>query len=140
VRKKTNWLIVHSSATPPHMDIGVKEIKRWHVERGFTTTGYHFVIRRNGLMEVGRAIAEQGAHVFGRNNDSVGICLVGGVNKERAAENNFTEEQFEQLKIILEALLKVYPDAKVRGHRDFANTDCPSFDAVTWANARGLPT
>jgi N-acetyl-anhydromuramyl-L-alanine amidase AmpD len=83
-------LVVHCSDSPDSMDIGVDAIRRWHTDkppqgRGWADIGYHAVIRRNGLIENGRAEngdsilegKEIGAHVQGHNSDSLAICLVG---------------------------------------------------------------
>jgi N-acetylmuramoyl-L-alanine amidase len=48
VRKSTAYLVVHCSATQPKSDIGAKEIRQWHREKGWIDIGYHFVIRRDG--------------------------------------------------------------------------------------------
>ena len=55
-RKSTNYIVIHCSQTKPSMDIGAKEIDRWHRERGWLKIGYHKVIRRNGNIENGRGI------------------------------------------------------------------------------------
>ena len=48
-RSSTEYLVVHCSATKPSMDIGLREIKRWHVDdNGWRDVGYHYIIRRNG--------------------------------------------------------------------------------------------
>lgn len=120
-RKTTKYIIVHCSATPPGMDIGAKEIDRWHRERGWLKIGYHFVIRRDGFMEPGRGIEEVGAHAEGYNSLSVGICMVGGVAPDgKTPENNFTPEQFTTLEGLIADIRKLYPDAEVIGHRDVA--------------------
>ena len=51
---KKKGIIIHCSATKPSMDIGVKEINEWHLQRGWSGIGYHYVIRRNGDLETGR--------------------------------------------------------------------------------------
>ena len=72
----------------------VQEITRWHLERGFRTIGYHWLITNlfptwtsfkeniaqreyDGKLWVGRPEEEVGAHVRGENNLSLGICMVG---------------------------------------------------------------
>ena len=47
MRYETNYIVIHCSATRPSQDIGVKEIDRWHRERGFIKVGYGTVIRWN---------------------------------------------------------------------------------------------
>lgn len=148
--KDIKYLVVHCSATPPKMDIGAVELDRMHRARGFLKIGYHKVIRRNGAIEDGRKLFEIGAHVEGHNHESLGICLVGGVEKEEHVErddkgnvvtfkavNNFTPEQFTSLVALLKQLKAIPGIAKdviVQGHRDFPNVhkDCPCFDVKPW--------
>lgn len=145
-RTATDLLVVHCSATRPTQDIGVRDITQWHIQRGFDTVGYHYVIRRNGEVERGRPENAVGAHVRGHNANSIGICLAGGVDADGKPANNFTAAQFVALHQLLDELRKRYPDARVLGHRDLSpdlNGDgvispnefikaCPSFDVATW--------
>jgi N-acetylmuramoyl-L-alanine amidase len=128
------YIVVHCAATNPKMDIGVDKIREWHLERGFLDVGYHFVIRRNGGVEYGRDITTPGAHARGFNRSSIGVCLVGGVDKFNKPKNNFTDEQFESLKKVVEALKESFPEAEVLGHRDLPDVKkaCPSFDVKPW--------
>lgn len=127
-------LVVHCSATQPLAKLGAKDIDRWHRERGFLKIGYHFVIKTDGTIETGRPITEAGAHVAGHNSTSIGICMIGGVNKQGKSENNFTLEQFASLATLLTDLLKKFPKAEIKGHRDFPEVkkDCPCFDVKKW--------
>lgn len=139
---KTNktLIIIHCSDTFEHMDIGVKEIRRWHVqERGWRDIGYNWVIRRNGVVEGGRDLdndgdyfEEIGAHTAGKNAISVGICLIGGRGKSGQPENNFTPEQFKALEKLIRVIKADHPHMTVHGHREFANKACPSFDVQEW--------
>jgi len=133
-RKSTRFIAIHCSATPPSLDVGVKEIDRWHKERGFLGVGYHRVVRRDGTCEQGRPDDQVGAHVEGFNSVSIGVCLVGGVDDKGKPENNFTPEQFSALKTVIKELTRKYPGAIVQGHRDFPHVakDCPSFDVTEW--------
>lgn len=135
-RKETTHIVVHCSATKADQDVGVREIDRWHRQRGFLRVGYHFVIRRDGTVEFGRGQDEIGAHVEGHNRTSVGVCLVGGVNANdiSKAENNFTEAQFASLREVLTNLRRDYPSATIVGHRDMPGVKkaCPSFDVKEW--------
>jgi N-acetyl-anhydromuramyl-L-alanine amidase AmpD len=149
-RESTDLIVVHCSATGPAADIGVAEITRWHKQRGFDTVGYHYVIRRNGAVEVGRRESEIGAHVRGHNANSIGVCLAGGVDAAGKPENNFTAAQFASLEALLRELQGRYPTARVCGHRDLSpdkNGDgritpnefikaCPSFDVAKWLGER----
>lgn len=138
-RKKTDFIVVHCSATRPEMDIGVAEIDSWHKDRGFYMIGYADVIRRDGSIEQGRDIDEVGAHVRNYNSVSVGICLVGGADKKNRPENNFTEKQFKALKSLLRFYKVKYPKAMIIGHRDLdAGKACPSFDVQKWLQSESI--
>ncbi|QFP93709.1 endolysin [Ralstonia phage P-PSG-11-1] len=135
-RDSTDYLVVHCSATKPSADIGAADIDRWHRKQGWRCIGYHYVIRRDGTVEEGRDPEVIGAHVSGHNENSLGICLAGGVSEKdvNVAENNFTPEQFASLQRLLTDLRAKYPRAIIQGHRDFPGVAkvCPSFSVKDW--------
>lgn len=129
-------LIVHCSATPEGVDYTVDDIRKWHRQQGWSDIGYHYVVYRNGLIVDGRDVDLIGAHCLkgGHNTHSIGICYVGGVDKDdvKKSKDTRTHEQRAALKAILIDLKRLYPNAKIYGHRDFdKGKDCPSFDART---------
>jgi len=137
--RRVDKLIIHCAATKPSMDIGVKEITEWHKARGWSTIGYHYVIRRDGTVETGRDINEVGAHVAGHNTGSTGICLVGGIDEAGKPKANFTQDQWSQLAGIARAFKAEYPKATIHGHNEFdPGKACPSFDVATWLESEGL--
>lgn len=142
-RRATEYVVVHCSATRAVQDVGVREIRKWHLSRGFYDIGYHLVIRRDGRIEKGRALDAIGSHVKGHNANSVGVCMVGGLANDApwGPQNNFTPAQWAALKTTVADLLKRYPKAKVLGHRDFPGVAkaCPCFDAKPWAAKNGFP-
>lgn len=133
------FLMVHCSASPASLDVGVREINQWHIKRGFIKIGYHYVIRRNGAVEKGRADDERGAHAYNYNNIALGICMVGGVKADgKTPETNFTDAQWDSLKTLLRKLSVQYSYPKIIGHRDTYPTACPTFDVKEWVK-RELP-
>ena len=122
------------------MDIGVGEIREWHIQRGFSDVGYAYVIRRDGTLEPGRPQWAVGAHVSGSNHRSVGLCLVGGIDVRGLADFNFTRPQMGRLEALLSILCREYPGAEVIGHRDVPGVakSCPSFDVPSWWDERSL--
>ncbi|WP_054058882.1 peptidoglycan recognition protein family protein [Pseudomonas asplenii] len=137
-RAKTDLIVIHCSATKPTMDIGLREIRQWHVQQGWLDVGYHFIIRRNGQVETGRPQDVVGSHVKGHNSDSIGICLVGGIDSAGKPEDNFTDAQWTALDgLVWEASKVWYPEARICGHRDLdSGKACPSFDVASWLNSR----
>lgn len=133
--RRVDFLVVHCAATKADQDIGLKEIRRWHLERGWLDIGYHFVIRRDGTVEYGRPTDRPGAHARGFNHLSLGICLAGGLAADaKTAENNFTPAQFASLRSLLLDLRSQFPNSRILGHRDLPNVAkaCPSFDVAEW--------
>lgn len=140
-RAQTKFIVVHSSATPPSTHVDARVIDRWHRANGWFGIGYHKVIRRDGVIEDGRAEATVGAHAGpAYNSMSVAVCMAGGVAEAnvKQAENNFTAEQFASLKGLLRQWKEKYPDAQIVGHRDLQATECPSFNVREWAASVGL--
>lgn len=129
---KVKYIIVHCSATPAGRDVSAAQIRQWHKQRGFKDIGYHFVVRLDGTVENGRPVDMVGAHCLGKNKCSIGVCYVGGVKKDGVtAADTRTPEQKASIKHLLTKLKRIYPDAEIRSHRDFASKACPSFDATT---------
>lgn len=142
--RKIDTIVLHYSATYADQDIGEKEIRAMHKARGFRTTGYHYVIRRNGVVEVGRPEVEVGAHVSGYNSNSIGICCIGGLERatgpNKGVDNRTDAQKASTIKLVKELLAK-YPGAKLVGHRDLGATQCPGFDVKTWwASVTSLPS
>lgn len=124
-------IIVHCSATPEGRDVSTEEIRRWHTEeRGWDDIGYHWVVELDSSIKEGRSEEISGAHCRGHNSRSVGVCYVGGSDAEGKPKDTRTPDQKESLAKLLSDLKDKYPDAKIYGHRDFANKACPSFDAT----------
>lgn len=115
-------IIVHCADTPETMDIGVNEIRQWHVtDNGWTDIGYHYVIRRNGTVEEGRPLKVAGAHCYGHNSTSIGICLVG--------RDKFNPEQFKALYKLVTGLKKEFKISVVKGHNEYdEHKTCPNFN------------
>lgn len=130
--RNINLIIIHCAATSPDMDIGVKEIERWHRARGFFGIGYHFVIRRDGTLEKGRDIEKAGAHAEGYNKNSIGICLVGGIDKKGNPQNNFTDAQWKTLKKTVTEMVDKYKVTEIIGHNQVAKKACPCFSVPDW--------
>tara|TARA_Y100000748_G_scaffold224991_1_gene189458 strand:- start:71 stop:496 length:426 start_codon:yes stop_codon:yes gene_type:complete len=122
-------IIIHCSATPEGRDVKTSEIKRWHTEdNGWRDIGYHFVIELDGSIHKGRPVGTSGAHTIGENHN-IGICYIGGVDQVMKPKDTRTDAQRIALEDLIEDIKEEYPNIMVYGHRDFADKDCPSFNA-----------
>lgn len=128
--RKINLIIIHCTATIEGRDYTVSTIDSWHRQRGFDCIGYHYVIYRDGTVHIGRSIYKVGAHCKGHNANSIGVCYVGGVGKDGNPKDTRTPQQRDALVNLLMRLKRQFPQAVIRGHRDFAAKACPSFDAT----------
>lgn len=131
---KVEKIIIHCSAS----SFGnCQMIDKWHLNRGWSGVGYHFIILNgfvnssgnfkemdNGRIELGRDSKLQGAHCLGQNENSLGICLIG--------DRTFTERQLmvslPRLLLNLKQKFAVSLD-KIYGHNEF-NKDktCPNIN------------
>ena len=136
--RRVTGLVVHCSANAEGVDIGAKEIKKFHIEkRGWCDIGYHFVIRIDGTIEPGRDLNKAGAHVADHNANTIGICYVGGLEGTRnskgqivtkkkpngrdIAKDTRTPEQKDSLRWLLTQLAALLPSVRtIKGHRDYS--------------------
>lgn len=151
-RRTITDIVIHCTASREGQAMTVEQIRAEHKKNGWSDIGYHYVIGLNGEMWNGRDVDLVGAHVSGHNAHSIGIAYVGGLenrpgvpyNKLKAKDTR-TEKQKSALLSLLVDLRKLYPKAKISGHRDFSPDknhngviepqewikSCPSFDAKT---------
>lgn len=130
-RKSTTMIIIHCSATREGQDIKAKTIKQWHLQRGFSDIGYHYIIDLDGTIEKGREEDLVGAHCKGHNATSIGICYVGGCDKNMKPKDTRTPEQKRSMLSLVRKLVNKYkiPVTQIWAHHDFdKHKACPSFD------------
>ena len=123
IRSRTSRIAVHHSASP---DVSAAQIHSWHLDRGWSGIGYHYVIRKNGNVELGRPIDTAGAHTQGYNSDSVGICLTGNFMEETPSA-----EQLRALVELIRYLQQQYGQLEINRHQDLSPTACPG-DKFPW--------
>ena len=129
-KRNIKEIIVHCSATAEGKDFTVAQIRQWHLQRGFTDIGYHYVIYRDGSVHVGRPEEVSGAHCTGHNTISIGVCYIGGCASDgKTPKDTRTAAQKAALVKLLKELKVKYRNARIYPHYKFANKACPSFNA-----------
>lgn len=144
-------IVIHCSATREGQNVTAKDIEKMHLQRGFKTIGYHWVVKLDGSVERGRPESMEGAHCntsgFSKtayNKHSVGICYIGGIDKEGKPKDTRTPAQKDALHKLVAEICRRYKIKEIIGHRDTSpdknNNDkieswewiksCPCFDVV----------
>lgn len=128
--RNLNLIVVHCSATKEGANFDAEDVTRWHKAKGWSDCGYHYVIKLDGTLEQGRPIQRIGAHAKGFNNESIGICYIGGVDSNGKPKDTRTEAQTKTLENTIRTLRSVFGELEVKGHKDLPNVAkaCPSFD------------
>lgn len=149
-KRRIDEIIVHCTASREGQEQTVEQIRRDHTTpvskggRGWSDIGYQYVVYLDGTVHEGRDVDISGAHVSGHNAHSIGVVYVGGLDKDGKPKDTRTEAQKAALLLLLMDLRKLYPKARIRGHRDFSRDlngngiieprewvkACPCFDAA----------
>ena len=143
--RMVDLIVIHCSATKETSRLTPLALDRMHRQRGFNGCGYHYYIERDGKINSMRPSEKVGAHAWGYNAHSLGICYEGGLDKNGRAADTRTERQKVSLRALVKVLRQLYPTInRVVGHRDLSadrNGDgvitpdewtkqCPCFDVA----------
>lgn len=145
------YITVHTTATPLSQYHDVHTIRAMHKAQGWSDIGYHVLITRDGLIQIGRPWNVMGAHVKGFNPNNFAVTLVGGVKKvggKWVGDNNYTESQWKALQIVITDVARLYGVNvnNILGHRDWSPDadqdgviekhewlkECPCFNVKPW--------
>ena len=123
-------IVIHCSAVKPDQQSSAAQIDSWHRQRGFHLgIGYHYVIRRDGTLEMGRPEYMVGAHCKNHNQHSIGVCYEGGLDIRGDPADTRTEAQKRTMLSLLRELKERYPRAIIVGHHNLNPLKaCPCFD------------
>jgi len=117
------YIVVHHSVTAD--TCGWEDMLRIHLRKGYSSIGYHFVIRGSDgevykCLPISPAVV--GAHAIQQNPESIGVCVTGNYEKHKPKP-----AALAALKGVLVELQAAYPKAKVMGHKEmqYSRTACP---------------
>ena len=139
ITREISEVVIHASETVNNKNIGSIEINNIHNELGHDGIAFHYVIRRDGRLQRGRPVDQNGEHspVNGHNVYSIGIVMVGGLLASAGSINplenkssaSFTQPQFDTLEKFLASFYRKFPGGQVFGHSDVdTNEEDPYFD------------
>ena len=146
--RKIDGIIVHCTATRPDwwdkktVNEQVKEVDRWHRDRGFNSVGYHYLVGRGGEVVQGRPVEAVGAHARGSNKSTIGIALFGGFGSDAddLATDHFTPLQLAAAYELIRKLQQQYniKNENVIGHNKISAKSCPGFRVQKWLAGMSL--
>ena len=128
--REIKYIVIHCTATSQDATIdGIKNY--WEKVLGWQTPGYHYLIDKTGHFYTLLGIDKISNGVKNHNKNSIHIGYIGGINKEGKSVDNRTIPQKGTILFLLRELKSKFPNAIIKGHRDFPNVkkDCPCFDA-----------
>ena len=130
-RKSTERIILHHADAK---NCSAEDIHRWHLNNGWSGAGYHFLVRKDGKIYRLRPEDKVGAHAYGSNYNSLGVCFEGNFMEE-----DMSEAQKEAGKELVAYLKNKYNITTVQAHRDVCATSCPGdkfpFDEISNSEA-----
>ncbi len=124
-------IAIHCSFSPQGRGDDVHSIDKWHRERWGADSGcgYHYVVLEDGTIQKGRWVDYPGAHVKGRNYNTIAICRIGGMGKNGTALKDATNEQIHSIRKLAHLLTKEYEllITDIKGHNEYPNVNksCP---------------
>ncbi len=126
-------IVIHCTATDQKAKVSAIQ-KYWRDKLGWTNPGYHYIVDSDGNVENLLDVDEIANGVRGHNHDSIHIAYIGGVDNDGRPMDNKTKHQEVAILKLLLALVRDYPFAEIKGHRDFSGVKkaCPSFDVAEW--------
>lgn len=98
--------------------------------RGWSDVGYHYFVKKDGSVEVGRPIDRDGAHVSGRNKGTIGVCWSGGFG----GVDDRTDDQKDSMITLIQTLRHDHGHVPVNGHNKYSSKSCPNYDAYSEHN------
>lgn len=123
-------IIIHCTATKEGQHFTAADVDSWHRAKGWKMIGYHYLVLLDGTIQQGRPEEMTGSHCLNHNQHSLGVCYVGGLDKDGHPKDTRTEAQKASLLTLLKQLKSKYPNALIVSHHTFnPQKSCPCFDA-----------
>lgn len=123
-RDITDMIVIHHTGNPTDDDLSAEEINESHQDQGWVGIGYHYVIRKDGTVELGRPDWAVGAHAYGENSHTIGVHVCGNFEIGEP-----TAAQIESLAMLLADICTDYDlpidEDHIVGHCDLMATACP---------------
>ena len=77
-------VMLHCSDSRP--ETTVEDIHRWHLGKGWSGIGYHWIVDAAGQVHEGRPEAVIGAGAMGHNDGVIHVCMIGMFDARKPSE------------------------------------------------------
>lgn len=81
---------------------------------------YHYIIDLKGHIIPNLPLRFKGRHVGNNNSNNIGVCYIGGCDKDLKPKDTRTPEQTAALIKLMRDLRKQFPGVVFKGHRDWS--------------------
>ena len=127
--RKVNRVFLHCSASEIDLteDQLIREITQWHLKRGFSDIGYHYVVDKPGNVMRGRSLELTPAAQQGNNTATVAICAHGlrfSSNWYESSQADALRDLCSQINLAYSGVIAFWP------HNAVSNKACPVFDVT----------
>jgi N-acetylmuramoyl-L-alanine amidase len=128
--RKIEYLVCHTTATPQNTT--VQSIQNyWRNNLKWKSPGYHIIIDKDGNLHRLSELAKPTNGAAGFNSVSLHVSYIGGIDKNGKPIDNRMDAQKASLIEVLTEWKRLFPNAKIVGHRDLgAKKACPCFNAI----------
>lgn len=116
---RVDYIVIHHSLTKDEKIVNWNAIRNYHINvNKWKDIGYHFgidLINDYPEILIGRLPIYQGAHTYGLNYCSLGICVIGNYDNDV-----IDDKKYKRLLELLEYLINVYAVRveRIIGHRE----------------------
>ncbi len=123
--EQVNLLIVHATQTSLKWDLEFSDILRQRLAEGLPDIGFHYIVKRSGMLIEGIPTDEVGTHTPRFSDNSIGILMVGGKTTRGKPSDNYTQEQKETLHGLLDELTTTFTNSKIVGSGELLGGTSP---------------
>lgn len=135
-RREYTEVVVYHTSTDYRQNFTRDELLNWYsLEYGLSDVNYHFLLLRDGRIQINKSINEETSHTPVENHipHSISIAFVGGLNDGVQDIDTSSGAQWRTFRKFMACFYSVLPGGQAFGHSDInLNAVDPGFDVVKY--------
>lgn len=135
-RREYTEVVVYHTSTDYRQNFTRDELLNWYsLEYGLSDVNYHFLLLRDGRIQINKSINEETPHTSIENHvpHSISIAFVGGLNDGVQNIDTSSGAQWRTFRKFMACFYSVLPGGQAFGHSDInLNAVDPGFDVVKY--------